>query len=279
MIVAARRDERLRELADELTSACACRVWPVRIDLSAPGSAAELISRSLAIADERDAAGPPPAPAGTPSRGSDSRAKRFRRGLFGLVNNAGVTFYGRVTQMSADELARIATVNVTATLELTRLFLAHHAGAVATGYDAGPDAAVLTITSLAAHLLVPYQAAYAASKHALQAWSETTAIELAAAAKHANGPRVVMTAFAPGGIQTEMIERSGLGERFPTAGQERSPFLAPAERVARQAVRSWRRERRAASGGFANRLAIAAGRVLPRRLLGAIGERLYRPEG
>jgi uncharacterized protein len=207
--------------------------------------------------------------------------------VFGLVNNAGVTHYGPVADMPSEALHRILDLNVTATIDLTHRFLRHVVG---TDAEAGaetdsaarsrdPRAAVLTITSVAAHVPVPYQSVYAASKHALQGFSESLCFEMGRL-RRTGGPRVVVTAVSPGGIATEMIERSGLDDRFRgLAGGERarSAFLAPAPRVAAHALGAWKRERRASVPGFANKLTVLTGRLLPRGLVGRAAERLYRP--
>ena len=280
VIIAARRHDRLEELAAQLHDVdgrapagggSRRRVWTCEVDLAATGGPERLMDAVRAIEQER----------------GDR--------VFGLVNNAGVTHYGPVAHMPSEALHRILDLNVTATIDLTHRFLRHvlgedgpvgsyggsrpggpgRHGARATGT---PGAAILTVTSVAAHVPVAYQAVYAASKHALQGFSESLSYELGRL-RRTGGPRIVVTAVSPGGIATEMIERSGLDDRFAglSGGEEaRSSFLAPASRVAAHAVRAWRRERRSVPG-LGNALTVLAGSLLPRCFVGRAAERLYRP--
>ncbi len=278
VIIAARRHDRLEELAALLHDVegfapaggrSRRRVWTCEVDLAATGGPARLMEAVRAIEQER----------------GDR--------VYGLVNNAGVTHYGPVAHMPSEALHRILDLNVTATIDLTHQFLRHVLGedggrrpGVAGSGDGRrpratgtPSAAILTVTSVAAHVPVAYQAVYAASKHALQGFSESLSYELGRL-RRTGGPRIVVTAVSPGGIATEMIERSGLDDRFAglSGGEEaRSAFLAPASRVAAHAVRAWRRERRRSVPGVGNALTVLAGRLLPRCLVGRAAERLYRP--
>jgi hypothetical protein len=289
VILAARRRERLESLRDDIAASGPGTAWVCEVDLSSPDGPAALLQAAEEIASSRD---------------REIASDRLGTpGLFGLVNNAGATFYGPVARMPAEDLNRIVALNVRSTLELTTAFVARLHGTATDAASAGakpepaakgsrgkPAAAILTVTSLAAHLPVPYQAAYAASKSALHAFHESLAFELRHSSRN-GGPRIVVTSVAPGGIATEWIERYGLNvslsskrsseesstrEAKPTAGS--SALLAPADRVAAQAIAAWKRERRASVAGFANKLTVLAGRLLPRELIGRLSERLYRQE-
>ena len=246
VILAARRIERLESLAAAIHAAGGTASF-VEVDLAAAGATAMLVERAQQLASGR---------------------------LFGLVNNAGVTHYGAVSSMDPSAVRGILYLNAEATIELTILFLRAVAGQSERRAAPGTaDAAVLTVTSVAAYVPLPYQAVYAASKHALNAFFPSMAEELRVAAR-SGGPRVVMTVFAPGPIATEMMERSGFNG--PPAG---SSVVARPEQVARQAVEAWKRERRSFVPGIANRIVAAAGRILPWGLVGRVAERLYRPPG
>jgi len=261
VILAARRLERLEELATEIAAKAPARegvhprsgvAYVCEVDLARPDGPETLMNRALAIAE--------------------SRTHGYGRapGLFGLVNNAGITHYGPVLEMSSSQLEGIINLNVIATMDLTRRFIRDLSRREA-------DGAVLTITSVGAHVPMPYQAAYAASKHALQAYMNSLAFELDRSAR-GGSPRFVITSFAPGGVATEMIANSGLQSRFAgSAGGKSDRFLAPADRVAAQALRAWRRRRRAGTAGLANRLTVLAARLLPLGWIGRTSERLFRP--
>ncbi|MEM6990732.1 MAG: SDR family oxidoreductase [Myxococcota bacterium] len=81
-----------------------------------------------------------------------------------LVNNAGVEYYRRYTDLSADQLSSILTVNLHAPLELTRLLLPHfleHGG----GH-------VVSIASLAGKKGVLYNGPYSATKAGVLLWTD-----------------------------------------------------------------------------------------------------------
>lgn len=243
VIVVARREDRLQELCGQVAAAGGT-ARALAYDLCEPGAARAVLEGATQIA------------AGVP---------------FALVNNAGVTWYGRFTEMPDGEADRIIDLNIRATIGLTRAFVAGH-GTDARGatddrarVGAGePRAAILTVTSLGAHVPVPYQAVYAASKHALQAFSESIAMEL-------REERFVVSTVEPGGIETEMISNAGLHGRFSPRA------LASGESVAAAALRSWKRGRLGSVPGVGNRLAALAARILPRRVVAAASERLFRP--
>ena len=245
VVVAARRRDRLETLADEIARGGRA-AWVCDVDLGTPDGPAVLLERARAVAG------------------------REGRPIFGLVNNAGMTWYGPLRDMDGESVRSILDLNVTATIDLTRRFIETVRTAPDPSGSTGPAAAILSITSVAAFVPVPYQSVYAASKHAVHAFCESLAFELREQRRR-GGPRIVMTTFAPGGIATEMIERSGLDRRFSG-----SAMVAPPERVAAAAIDAWKRERRSRVGGLANRITALSGRVLPWGIVGRLAERMYR---
>lgn len=141
VVLAARREERLRDLARELQAAGA-RALPVRCD----------------VTDRRDL-----------SRLHEEVARAFGR-CDALVNNAGVPGGGRFADLTVEQLDLVATTNflsvMWATKELLPLLQASR------GH-------VVNVASLAGRYAVPGSAVYAASKHAVVALSEALYHELA----------------------------------------------------------------------------------------------------
>ncbi|MFP4376566.1 MAG: SDR family NAD(P)-dependent oxidoreductase [Spirochaetales bacterium] len=246
VIVVARRADRLEALASEINGAGPTVAYSLAADLTEPDAAERVIADSQRIAQD----------AGVP--------------LYGLVNNAGVTHYGPVLGMASGEAERILRLNALAPIELARLFVSAVTSTSQHGRKAsrGPArAAILNITSLGAHVPVPYQAVYAASKHGLQAFSESLSAELRDAG-------ISVTAVGPGGIDTEMIEGSGLSSKFASG----SNALASSARIARKAIRAWKRGSVSCVPGLGNKLGMLAGRVLPRRTVAGATERIFRPQ-
>jgi hypothetical protein len=172
--------------------------------------------------------------------------------------------------MEPGQAERILRLNAIAPIELARSFVAAVDSSTPRRQErrgAYARAAILNITSLGAHVPIPYQAVYAASKHGLQAFSESFAAELRDA-------RIVVTAVGPGGIDTEMIEDSGLSKKFSSG----STALASSEGIARRAIRAWKRGKIAYVPGIGNKLGMLAGRFLSRRMIGGATERIFRPQ-
>ncbi len=125
-VLAARREERLRVLSEELTAAhgIECRVVPV--DLTQSDAAAILVSAT----------------------------KDLDIGL--LVNNAGVGYAGAVQDQDATRVAAMVQLNCTLVAELTTRFLKPM---VARGRGG-----ILIVSSAAAYQPTPYMATYGATK-------------------------------------------------------------------------------------------------------------------
>ena len=141
MVVVARRLDRLRELAAEI-SAAGRRIEPIAGDVTDPSV------RREAIATARDRLG----------------------GLDILVNNAGVGALGEFAEAEPDRLRRIMEVNFFAVAELTREALPLLA--------AGNQPIVVNIGSILGHRAMPRSSEYCASKFALRGLSESLRAEL-----------------------------------------------------------------------------------------------------
>lgn len=106
-----------------------------------------------------------------------------------LMNNAGVSLYGSVMEMSTDEFQWVMDVNFWGVVYGVRAFLPM--------LLARPEAAIVNVSSLFGLFAPPGQAAYAASKYAVRGFSESLRGELAGTPVH------VMTVY-PAGIATSI---------------------------------------------------------------------------
>lgn len=140
--LAARREERLRELAEELSGEHGVRTETVSVDVSEVDARKKL------------------------------KAELDERGLTVevLVNNAGYGSGGKFTRLDADDEAAMIRTNVEAVIALTGIFLP---GMVERGRGA-----ILNLASLIAFQPVPFQATYGASKAAVLSFSEAIHEEL-----------------------------------------------------------------------------------------------------
>lgn len=139
LALAARREDRLRALADELSRAHRVRALAFPADLGEPGAPAALW--------ERAAAG---------------------REVHLLVNNAGFGLRGSFAELSVGRQAEMVRVNCIAPLEL-----AHRA----LGHMRGRGGGIVNVASIAGYQPIPLMAAYAASKAFVITLSEALAEE------------------------------------------------------------------------------------------------------
>jgi NAD(P)-dependent dehydrogenase (short-subunit alcohol dehydrogenase family) len=128
-----------------------------------------------------------------------------------LVNNAGVSTGGPIEEFDDDEVAAVFETNVFGVIRATR--------AVSPHMRAQQSGTIVNVGSLAGKVTAPYGGIYCASKHALEALSDSLYFEL-----HPFGIRVVL--IEPGGFETEMSNNSGLAGRFT----EDSPYHELARR-------------------------------------------------
>lgn len=140
LVIAARREERLQQLKEEIEAAHGTRVEIVPVDISQDKEIDILFARASEIAD-----------------------------IYALVNNAGLTSYERSDFSHWQTYEKILAVDLKALIKLSLRFLAY--------FQQRGEGAILNITSLGAFIPMPYQAIYSASKHAAQAFSEALAQE------------------------------------------------------------------------------------------------------
>jgi NAD(P)-dependent dehydrogenase (short-subunit alcohol dehydrogenase family) len=115
-------------------------------------------------------------------------------GLDVLVNNAGIPLRRHVTRLSNDDVERVMAINYLSPVRLTLALLPHLRERSASW--------IVNISSIAATLSSPGEAAYDASKAALTAFSEAMAIDLW-------GGNVHVLAVHPGLVATELLDAPG----------------------------------------------------------------------
>lgn len=163
--ICARREDRLRTVLER------CRAH-------APGS--RMWVCDLAEADQVDALA--------------QRALDELGGVDLLVNNAGVPRRCHITELDAESLESVMSVNYRAPARLT-LALLPHMLARGSGH-------VVFVSSMAARLSSPGEAAYAASKAAMSAFAESMAADLV-------DTGIAVTVVYPGLVDTEIAEAPG----------------------------------------------------------------------
>nr|XP_022315214.1 dehydrogenase/reductase SDR family protein 7-like [Crassostrea virginica]XP_022315215.1 dehydrogenase/reductase SDR family protein 7-like [Crassostrea virginica]XP_022315217.1 dehydrogenase/reductase SDR family protein 7-like [Crassostrea virginica] len=121
--------------------------------------------------------------------------------LFGhidiLINNAGVSYRGEIssTQIQVDE--RVMAVNYFGQVALIKEILPH--------MRKQGGGSIVNISSVQGKIAIPYRSAYAASKHALQAFCDTLRAEV-------SSDNINVCVVSPGYIQTNLSQNAVCGD-------------------------------------------------------------------
>lgn len=131
-------------------------------------------------------------------------------GLSALVNNAGVAIPGPLEYLSLDELRRQLEINLVGQLAVIQAFLPLLRRA---------RGRIVNVSSLAGKLTSPFNGAYSAAKHGLEAFSDALRMEL-------RPWGIQVSVIEPGTIATEMPgkllrDTDTVLEELPAQGRER----------------------------------------------------------
>jgi NAD(P)-dependent dehydrogenase (short-subunit alcohol dehydrogenase family) len=137
--------------------------------------------------------------------------KKGGRGLYGLVNNAGVLAYGSVADTKWDEVELVTAVNVYGPWRVTKAFepliVAQHGR-------------ITNIGSIAGILASADLTAYSMSKHAMEAFTDSLAKQMAPLGVQVN-------VVEPGNYKSEIgrnaTERTGVETRFTNREKYKEP--------------------------------------------------------
>jgi NAD(P)-dependent dehydrogenase (short-subunit alcohol dehydrogenase family) len=135
--------------------------------------------------------------------------ERFGR-LDVLVNNAGIGSAGAAEESSVAQARRIFEVNLFGVMRMTKAVLPH--------MRAQGGGRIVNISSVVGFIPAPYMAVYAASKHALEGYSESMDHEV-----REHGVRVVLVepAFTKTGFDTNIVRAD---TPLPIYAQQRDIF-------------------------------------------------------
>jgi NAD(P)-dependent dehydrogenase (short-subunit alcohol dehydrogenase family) len=113
-----------------------------------------------------------------------------------LVNNAGVTIPGAIEELSLTQVKSVFETNFFGVVRMTKAVLPAMRGRA--------GGRIVNIGSVAGFLPMPFQAVYAATKHALAGWTETLDLEV-----RRFGIRAIL--IQPGFIRTDIDRQSSTG--------------------------------------------------------------------
>ena len=229
IVIAARRRNRLEALKTELESQSRSRVHVVVVDLGTPEGPETLFTQASAVGE-----------------------------VFGLVNCAGITHYGRSLDASLEKSLQIVAVNQVAVMKLTILFLG--------AFLKRGSGAILTITSVAAFVPTPFQNIYSSTKHAIRSFT-------AGLAREYRGKGVSFSMCAPGGMATEMITLSGMDRKHGMS----SPFNMNPAVAARKALRTFKKRKLYSVPGIIYKTVMFLFRLAPRKVISWALSKVYEP--
>jgi short-subunit dehydrogenase len=215
LVIVARDQTRLVQVADELGARHGVAVKVLAKDLAVPGAGREIF-------DELE---------------------RGQIPISILVNNAGFGFQGAFAKVELQGELDLIQVNMTALVELTRLFV--------TPMLARGEGRILNVASIAAFQPGPFLALYYASKAFVYSFSVALAEEL-------RGTGVTVTTLCPGLTHSQFHARAGMT-------RPHGLFMA-ADEVARDGYRAMMKGKPILISGWMNKFGANIAKVLPTRL-------------
>jgi short-subunit dehydrogenase len=224
LIITARRADKLEQLKAELETAAGVQVKVIVADLSLIADADRLIAGSTADGN-----------------------------LYGAILNAGVTYFGRHTQLPWDTFNSLLQTNVVGVVRMTNALVKYFE-------QPEKEGGLMIVSSMAGVFPVPYQAAYSATKAFITAFGSALHYEL-------TNPKFSITVYAPGGIATEMTEN----DKF---GALRS-WLMPVKQAAAEGLHAFITRKYNYVPGALNRLGNVFMNFLPKKFIAGKMSKIY----
>ncbi|MFL5401384.1 MAG: SDR family oxidoreductase [Gemmatimonadales bacterium] len=163
------------------------------------------------------------------------------------VNNAGVSFYGRLSEVAIEDMRQVFEVNFWGTVYGTRAALPHLRTS---------GGALINLGSVVSDRAVPLQGAYSASKHAVKGFTDALRMEL----EEEQAP-VSVTLIKPSAIDTPYFQHAK--NYMAVEPKPPAPVYAP-EVVANAILRAAEHPVRDITIGGGGRLLSAMGNAMPR---------------
>ncbi len=163
------------------------------------------------------------------------------------INNAGVSFYGNLTEVAIEDMRRLFEVNVWGTVYGARAAVARLRGS---------GGALINVGSIVSDRAVPLQGTYSASKHAVKGFTDALRMEL-----EEEGAPISVTLIKPSAIDTPYFQHAK--NYMAVEPKPPAPVYAP-EVVANAILRAAEHPIRDITIGGGGRLISALGTALPR---------------
>lgn len=163
------------------------------------------------------------------------------------VNNAGVSFYGRLTEVAIEDMRQLFEVN---------FWGAVYGARAAVARLRGNGGALINIGSVVSDRAIPLQGAYSASKHALKGFTDALRMEL-----EEEGAPISVTLIKPSTIDTPYFKHAK--NYMSVEPKPPAPVYAP-EVVANAILRAAEHPIRDITIGGGGKLITALGAAMPR---------------
>ena len=224
LIIAARRADKLNELKAELERTAGVEVKVIVADLSISEEADRVIAEST-----------------------------LGNNLYGAILNAGVTYFGRHSELPWESFESILKTNVIGVVRMTNSLVKYFE-------QPRREGGLMLVSSMAGFFPVPYQAAYSGSKAFITAFGNALHNEL-------TNPDFTITVFAPGGIATEMTDNSKFNEL--------KGWLMPVSEAAKEGIRAFITRKYSYVPGMLNRIGNVFMNFLPKKFIGSKMSKVY----
>jgi short-subunit dehydrogenase len=202
-------------------------------EIDARGGRATHVVADVAVPEEMD-------------RVADIAIREFG-GFDTWINNAGISIYGKLTDVPMEDKKRLFDTNFWGVVNGCRTAVRHfvHRGGT-----------IINIGSVVSDRAIPLQGMYSASKHAVLGYTDALRMEL----EHDQLP-ITVTLVKPASINTPFVDHAR--NYMPDAPTLPPPVYAP-EVVARAILRCAERRIREITVGGGGRMITAFGRLAPR---------------
>lgn len=165
--------------------------------------------------------------------------------LYAAILNAGITYFGEHLQLEWSQFEQMLQTNVSGMVRTTQQLAAY--------FERGQkEGGLMIVSSMAAVLPTPYQAAYSGTKGFMLNFITALSHEL-------KNKRFSMTVYLPGGMVTEMTDN----DKFSPLKR----WLMPVNEAARQGLSAFRRRKRTHVPGATNRLGAYLSGIIPKRII------------
>jgi short-subunit dehydrogenase len=163
-----------------------------------------------------------------------------------VINNAGFGYFRPFGSIESERESELVQLNITALVELSRLFVDHRRGKTDRAY-------LVNIASIGAYQSVPNMSLYSASKAFVRNFTEGLAGEW-------KGTPMSATCICPGGTKTEFHAMAGAGNYSWIANKS----MMTAEQVSTITIKAMIAGKRNVIPGLVNKLSCWGVRFVPR---------------